>query len=145
MCEAAGFDAVIVEIVGVGQSETAVAEMTDMFVLILPPAAGDELQGIKRGIVELADLVLVNKADGELAEAAQRTAADYASAMRLIRPPAPNGRCRCARSRRSKAAASPRSGTISRNFAPPSKQPASGRSGGASRRARRCGRRSTTA
>ena len=57
--------------------------------LILPPAAGDELQGIKRGIVELADLVLVNKADGELAEAAQRTAADYASAMRLIRPPSP--------------------------------------------------------
>ena len=60
-----------------------------MFVLILPPAAGDELQGIKRGIVEFADLVLVNKADGEFAEAAARTAADYASAMRLIRPPSP--------------------------------------------------------
>ncbi len=60
-----------------------------MFVLILPPAAGDELQGIKRGIVELADLVLVNKADGELAAAARRTAADYASAMRLVRPPRP--------------------------------------------------------
>jgi GTPase len=87
LCEAAGFDAVIVESVGVGQSETAVAAMTDMFVLILPPAAGDELQGIKRGIVELADLILVNKADGGLAEAAQRTAADYASAVRLIRPP----------------------------------------------------------
>lgn len=87
LCEAAGFDAVIVESLGVGQSETAVSEMTDIFVLILPPAAGDELQGIKRGIVELADLVLVNKADGELAEAAQRTAADYTSAMRLIRPP----------------------------------------------------------
>jgi LAO/AO transport system kinase len=89
LCEAAGFDAVIVESVGVGQAETAVAEMTDMFILILPPAAGDELQGIKRGIVELADLVLVNKADGELAEVAQRTAADYASAIRLIRPPRP--------------------------------------------------------
>jgi LAO/AO transport system kinase len=87
LCEAAGFGAVIVESLGVGQSETAVSEMTDIFVLILPPAAGDELQGIKRGIVELADLVLVNKADGELAEAAQRTAADYASAMRLIHPP----------------------------------------------------------
>lgn len=87
LCEAAGFDAVIVESVGAGQAETAVAEIVDMFVLILPPAAGDELQGIKRGIVELADLVLVNKADGELAEAAQRTAADYASALRLIRPP----------------------------------------------------------
>jgi LAO/AO transport system kinase len=89
LCEAAGFDAVIVESVGVGQSETAVAEMTDMFVLILPPAAGDELQGLKRGIVELADLVLVNKADGDLLDAAQRTAADYASALRLIRPPSP--------------------------------------------------------
>lgn len=89
LCEAAGFDAVIVESVGVGQSETALAELTDMFVLILPPAAGDELQGIKRGIVEFADLVLVNKADGEFAEAAARTAADYASAMRLIRPPRP--------------------------------------------------------
>ncbi len=88
-CEAAGFDAVIVETIGVGQAETAVAAMTDMFVLILPPAAGDELQGIKRGIVELADLVLVNKADGELAAAAQRTAVDYASALRLIRPPLP--------------------------------------------------------
>src|SRR5271165_1192495 len=89
LCEAAGFDAVIVESVGVGQSETAVAEITDLFVLILPPAAGDELQGIKRGIVELADLVLVNKTDGELTQAAQRTAADYASALRLIRPPGP--------------------------------------------------------
>jgi LAO/AO transport system kinase len=89
LCEAAGFDAVIVESVGVGQAETAVAEIVDFFVLILPPAAGDELQGIKRGVVELADLVLVNKMDGELAEAAQRTAADYASALRLIRPPLP--------------------------------------------------------
>ncbi len=89
LCEAAGFDAVIVETVGVGQAETAVAAITDMFVLILPPAAGDELQGLKRGVVELADLVLVNKADGELAEAAQRSAADYASALRLIRPAVP--------------------------------------------------------
>ena len=89
LCEAAGFDAVLVETVGVGQAETAVAEIVDMFVLILPPAAGDELQGIKRGVVELADLILVNKADGELAAAAQRSAADYASAVRLIRPPLP--------------------------------------------------------
>jgi LAO/AO transport system kinase len=89
LCEAAGFDAILVETVGVGQAETAVAEIVDMFVLILPPAAGDELQGIKRGIVELADLVLVNKADGELAAAAHRTVADYASAMGLIRPPYP--------------------------------------------------------
>jgi len=81
LCEAAGFDAVFVESIGVGQAETAVAEIVDMFVLILPPAGGDELQGIKRGIVELADLVLVNKADGDLAAAAHRTAADYASAL----------------------------------------------------------------
>jgi LAO/AO transport system kinase len=87
LCEAAGFDTVLVETVGVGQAETAVAEIVDFFVLILPPAAGDELQGIKRGVVELADLVLVNKADGEFVAAAQRSAADYASALRLIRPP----------------------------------------------------------
>ena len=88
-CEAAGFDAVLVETVGVGQAETAVAEIVDFFVLILLPAAGDELQGIKRGVVELADLVLVNKANGELAAAARRSVADYASAPRLIRPPLP--------------------------------------------------------
>src|SRR4029077_7807971 len=74
LCEAAGFDTVIVETVGAGQSETTVAEMVDMFLLILPPAAGDELQGLKRGIIELADLVLVNKADGELLDHANRAA-----------------------------------------------------------------------
>ncbi len=89
LCEAAGFDAVLVETVGIGQSETAAAEIVDFFVLILPPAAGDELQGIKRGVVELADLVLVNKADGELAAAAHRSAADYASALQLLRPHLP--------------------------------------------------------
>src|SRR6516165_7758368 len=87
LCEAAGFEAVLVETVGVGQAETAVADMVDMFILILPPTAGDELQGIKRGVVELADLVLVNKADGELAAAARRSVADYASALRMLRPP----------------------------------------------------------
>jgi LAO/AO transport system kinase len=85
VCEAGGFDVVIVETVGVGQSETAVANMTDMFLLLLLPDAGDELQGIKRGIVELADLVLVNKADGELVAHADRTAAEYANALRMIR------------------------------------------------------------
>src|SRR5215472_12042245 len=89
LCEAAGFGAVLVETIGVGQAETAVAEIVDMFVLILAPAGGDELQGIKRGVVELADLVLVNKADGELAGMAHRTAADYTSAIGLIRPPYP--------------------------------------------------------
>ena len=86
MCEAAGFDVVLVETVGVGQSEVAVAGMVDLFVLLLAPGGGDELQGIKRGIVELADLVVVNKADGDLAAAAGRTAADYANALHLVRP-----------------------------------------------------------
>jgi LAO/AO transport system kinase len=86
LVEAAGFDTVVVETIGAGQSETTVAEMVDMFMLILPPAAGDELQGLKRGIIELADLVLINKADGELLDHANRSAADYANALRLIRP-----------------------------------------------------------
>jgi len=89
VCEAAGFDTVLVETVGAGQSETAVAEMTDLFVLLLPPAAGDELQGLKRGIIELADLILVNKADGPLEEHARRSAAEYANALRLVRPSEP--------------------------------------------------------
>jgi LAO/AO transport system kinase len=86
ICEAAGFDLVIVETVGVGQSETTVAELVDMFLLLLLPSGGDDLQGIKRGIMELADLVLVNKADGDLKPAAVRTAADYANALRLMPP-----------------------------------------------------------
>jgi LAO/AO transport system kinase len=84
--EAAGFDVVIVETVGVGQSETAVADMTDMFLLMLLPGGGDELQGIKRGIVELADIVIVNKADGAMATAALRAAEDYRNALRFLRP-----------------------------------------------------------
>ena len=82
--EAAGFDVVVVETVGVGQSEAAVAAMTDIFVLLLAPGAGDELQGIKRGIVELAHVALVNKADGDLADAARRTAAEYRNAFRML-------------------------------------------------------------
>jgi LAO/AO transport system kinase len=86
VCEAAGFDVVLVETVGVGQSEVAVADMVDCFCLLLAPAAGDELQGVKRGIVELADLVVVNKADGDLEATARNTAADYANAVHLLRP-----------------------------------------------------------
>ena len=86
VCEAAGFDVVIVETVGVGQSETAVADLVDMFVLLLAPAGGDELQGLKKGIVELADLVLVNKADGDLRAAATRAAAEYRAALHMLRP-----------------------------------------------------------
>jgi LAO/AO transport system kinase len=89
VAEAAGYDVVLVETVGVGQSETAVADMTDMFLLMLLPGSGDDLQGIKRGIVELADLILVNKADGALKELASRTAADYQHALRLLRPASP--------------------------------------------------------
>lgn len=93
LCEAAGFDIVLVETVGVGQSETLVADMTDLFVLLLAPAGGDELQGVKRGIMEIADLILVNKADGELLSTARRTVADYAGALRLLRkrPGDPDG------------------------------------------------------
>jgi LAO/AO transport system kinase len=86
LCEAAGFDVIIVETVGVGQSETRVAEMTDMFVLLLLPGGGDELQGIKRGIMELADLVLVNKADGDMEATAGRSAAEYRNALQLLHP-----------------------------------------------------------
>jgi LAO/AO transport system kinase len=86
LCEAAGFDVIMVETVGVGQSETAVADIVDIFCLLLLPSAGDELQGIKKGIVELADLIVVNKADGELRDAATRAVADYRSALRLLRP-----------------------------------------------------------
>lgn len=88
--EAAGFDVVIVETVGVGQSEISVAEMTDFFMLMLLPGGGDELQGIKRGIIELADLVVVNKADGDFAAAAGRAAADYRNALGFLHPRHPD-------------------------------------------------------
>ncbi|KAJ1216638.1 hypothetical protein NDU88_004239 [Pleurodeles waltl] len=85
LCEGGGYDIVLVETVGVGQSEFAVADMVDMFVLLLPPAGGDELQGIKRGIIEMADLVAITKADGDLLVPARRIQAEYVSAMKLLR------------------------------------------------------------
>lgn len=93
LCEAAGFDLVLIETVGVGQSETVVSEMADLFLLLLAPAGGDELQGVKRGIMEIADIIVVNKADGDLKSAATRTCADYAGALRLLRkrPQDPQG------------------------------------------------------
>ena len=93
LCEAAGFDIVLIETVGVGQSETVVAQISDLFLLLLAPAGGDELQGVKRGIMEIADLILVNKADGDLKPQAMRTCADYAGALRLLRkrPQDPEG------------------------------------------------------
>ncbi|PWR18611.1 methylmalonyl Co-A mutase-associated GTPase MeaB [Zavarzinia aquatilis] len=89
LTEAAGFDVVFIETVGVGQSETAVADMVDLFVLLASPAGGDDLQGIKRGIMELADLLIVTKADGDLAHAAQRAASELRSALHLMRPKVP--------------------------------------------------------
>lgn len=88
--DAAGYDVVIIETVGVGQSETQVSEMADMFVLLLSPGGGDELQGIKRGIMELADLVIINKADGEFLKAAGRAAAEHQAALHLMRPKSQN-------------------------------------------------------
>ncbi len=90
LCEAAGYDTIIVETVGVGQSETAVHGMVDFFLLLLLPGAGDELQGIKRGIVEMADLIAVNKADGERIEAAKLAKRQYRNALHLF-PPKDNG------------------------------------------------------
>jgi LAO/AO transport system kinase len=89
LAEAAGFDIVLVETVGTGQSEVAVADMVDLFLLLLPPAGGDALQGIKKGAVELADLLVVTKADGDLAAAASAAVAEYRAALPLLRPPNP--------------------------------------------------------
>ena len=86
LCEAAGYDRIVVETVGLGQSETAIADLVDLVLLLVPPGGGDELQGIKRGIIETADLLAVTKADGPRLEEAGRTAAEYQHALRLIRP-----------------------------------------------------------
>ena len=93
VCEGAGFDVVIVETVGVGQSETLVADLTDIFLLLIAPGGGDELQGVKRGIMEVADLIVVNKADGNREDQAKITAADYKNALSLLRrgPGRPDG------------------------------------------------------
>jgi LAO/AO transport system kinase len=84
LCEAAGFDVILVETVGVGQSETAVADLTDVFVVLLLGGAGDELQGLKKGVLELADIVAVNKADGEGAARAEAAAKEYQAALHIL-------------------------------------------------------------
>jgi LAO/AO transport system kinase len=86
LCEAAGFDAVLVETVGIGQSETAVCDMTDFFLALMLPGAGDELQGIKKGLVELADMVAINKADGDNIARANLAAAEYRGALHILTP-----------------------------------------------------------
>ncbi len=89
-CEAAGFDVILVETVGVGQSETVVADMVDFFLVLALSDAGDELQGLKKGVLELADMIAVNKADGPLKERAEAAARDYVSALRIVRPMSEN-------------------------------------------------------
>jgi LAO/AO transport system kinase len=86
LCEAAGFDVILVETVGIGQSETAVSDMTDFFLALMLPGAGDELQGIKKGLVELADMIAINKADGDNVKRANHAAADYRSALHILTP-----------------------------------------------------------
>src|SRR5271154_5736533 len=90
LCEAAGYDVVLVETVGVGQSEIAVADMTDFFLVLMLPGAGDELQGLKKGVVELADMIAVNKADGDNIVRAKAAAAEYRAALHILSPRSPN-------------------------------------------------------
>ncbi|HEY8334662.1 MAG TPA: methylmalonyl Co-A mutase-associated GTPase MeaB [Tardiphaga sp.] len=86
LCEAAGFDVVLVETVGIGQSETAVCDMTDFFLALMLPGGGDELQGIKKGLIELADMIAINKADGDNLKRATITAGDYRGALHILAP-----------------------------------------------------------
>jgi LAO/AO transport system kinase len=90
LCEAAGYDVILVETVGVGQSEVAVADMTDFFLVLALPGAGDELQALKKGVVELADMIAVNKADGDNLPRAKLAAAEYAAALHILSPQSPN-------------------------------------------------------
>ena len=90
LCEAAGHDVVLVETVGVGQSEIAVADMTDFFLVLMLPGAGDELQGLKKGVVELADMIAVNKADGDNVRRAKAAAAEYRAALHILAPRSTN-------------------------------------------------------
>lgn len=90
LCEAAGFDVILIETVGVGQSETAVSEMVDFFLCLMLPGAGDELQGIKKGVLEIADMIAVNKADGENEMRAKRAASEYRAALHILTPQSKN-------------------------------------------------------
>lgn len=90
LCEAAGYDVIIVETVGTGQSETAVSDMVDFFAVLMLPGGGDELQGIKKGIIEIADLIAVNKADGDNVKKAESAAAEYSAALHILTPVSPD-------------------------------------------------------
>src|SRR4030088_1636220 len=89
ICEAAGYDVVLVETIGTGQSETMVADMTDFFLVLMLPGAGDELQGLKKGVVEIADMIAINKADGDNIRRAKAAAADYRAALHILNPRSP--------------------------------------------------------
>jgi LAO/AO transport system kinase len=89
LCEAAGFDVILVETVGIGQSETTVADMVDFFLVLMLPGAGDELQGIKKGVLEIADMIAINKADGEGATRARAAASEYRAALHILAPKTP--------------------------------------------------------
>ena len=86
ICEAAGYDVVLVETIGTGQSETMVADMTDFFLVLMLPGAGDELQGLKKGVVEIADMIAINKADGDNLKRAKAAAAEYRAALHILTP-----------------------------------------------------------
>src|SRR2546421_1245800 len=86
ICEAAGYDVVLVETIGTGQSETMVADMTDFFLVLMLPGAGDELQGLKKGVVEIADMIAINKADGDNVKRAKAAAAEYRAALHILTP-----------------------------------------------------------
>ncbi|MET0179928.1 MAG: methylmalonyl Co-A mutase-associated GTPase MeaB [Novosphingobium sp.] len=90
ICEAAGYDVVLVETIGTGQSETMVADMTDFFLVLMLPGAGDELQGLKKGVVEIADMIAINKADGDNLRRAKAAAADYRAALHILNPRSPH-------------------------------------------------------
>jgi LAO/AO transport system kinase len=90
ICEAAGYDVVLVETIGTGQSETMVADMTDFFLVLMLPGAGDELQGLKKGVIEIADMIAINKADGDNVRRAKAAAAEYRAALHILTPRSPN-------------------------------------------------------
>src|SRR5713101_4025945 len=90
VCEAAGYDIVLVETIGTGQSETMVTDMTDCFLVLMLPGAGDELQGLKKGVVELADMIAINKADGDNVKRATAAAAEYRAALNILSPRSPS-------------------------------------------------------
>ena len=129
LCEAAGYDVVLVETVGVGQSETVVADMVDFFLVLMLPNAGDELQGIKKGVLEVADLIAVNKADID-AKAAKRAARAYEVALHIMEPATPTGRPRSIRCRVSRATACRSSGRPSKPIGKRLKHPVRGRNVG---------------